>query len=171
MPNTKQDIIHSSENSSFRLREIDSMDLPLIREWKNQNSNHFFYNKFITDKEQLDWYENYKLRKDDHMYVVELRKAENWKKVGVMGYRIIDNHIDIYNVIRGIPSHEESFSMGQSLQALVSNIKKKHPKTSISCKVLKQNPAVQWYEKNGFKTLETHDSFILMESQNINQCN
>lgn len=127
------------------LRSIGPGDLEDLRRWKNDNRQAFFFKDVITPEGQKKWFEGYVERPQDFMFVVE---AEGMK-VGCMGFRIIDGAADCYNII-GAPQGRGKGYLGAAMEAMCAHIAGKHTR-KISCKVLKTNPAVKWYEKRGFK--------------------
>ena len=160
----KEDIIFDSDNNSrIKLRFINSGDIELLRKWKNDNKQYFFFDKIINPDQQLEWYRNFTKRKNDFMFIVELDS----KRIGCMGYRLINRTIDIYNVILGEKKYSQQKVMSNAFQLMISNIKKKFA-LEIFAKVIIDNPALTWYFKNGFKVSEKKDQYFLIKMENTN---
>jgi len=139
------------------LRSAGQSDLELLRQWKNAQKQFFFHQQEITQEQQLNWYESYIERPYDLMLMVEFEH----RLFGCMGIRWQENHWDIYNVILGLQEFGGRGLMGHAFAAMLdfAGSLKAGP---ISLQVLKHNPAVKWYLKQGFEITETHDSFFFM---------
>lgn len=141
---------------NFFLQSITQNDLENLRIWKNTNVSSFFYKDIISPKQQALWFHNYLLREFDYMFMV---KDTNKNSIGCLGFRLIDNYIDLYNVIRGNRSTLHT-SMENAMYIMLNYITKSfcYP---IQCDVLKNNPAVSWYRKCGFTILKDLDYYIM----------
>ena len=158
----KEDIIFDSDNNSrIKLRFINSGDIELLRKWKNDNKQYFFFDKIINPDQQLEWYRNFSKRENDFMFIVEL----DTKRIGCMGFRQINKTIDIYNVILGEKQYSQQKVMSNAFQLMISNIKEKFA-LEIFAKVLKSNPALRWYLKNGFRVSGKKDKYFLIKMEN-----
>lgn len=140
------------------LRSIGPEDLEDLRRWKNDNRRAFFFKDVITPEGQKKWYEGYLGRPDDFMFVVE---AEGMK-VGCMGFRKIEGAADCYNII-GAPEGRGKGYLGAAMEAMCGHIEESLGTVPITCKVLKTNPAVTWYEKRGFKIAADKGDHWIME--------
>jgi hypothetical protein len=149
----------------LRLRSINSNDLENLRQWKNENKQSFFMNQDITAEQQQKWYSNFSERPDDHMFIVEQLDSENWVPIGCMGYRKLDDErcVDCYNIIRAVRLQPASFTMTDAFGTMLSYTAKNYPGLPIQVKVLSGNPAVSWYERNGFSKLYEKENYFLME--------
>jgi hypothetical protein len=139
------------------LRSAGQADLEHLRKWKNEQKQFFFYQEEITPNQQVQWYEGYKKRPNDIILMTEYEQ----QIFGCMGIRWQENHWDIYNVILGRQEFGGRGLMGLAFSAML-NFAVAHKATPINLQVLKKNPAVKWYQKQGFEIIETHDSFFLM---------
>jgi diamine N-acetyltransferase len=56
-----------------RLRLLEEGDLPLTLEWRNQDDirKWFFHSNLITPDQHKAWYEQYRTRDDDFVFVIE----------------------------------------------------------------------------------------------------
>ena len=158
-------IINSPSNPDFRLRSIESGDMEDLRVWKNANKASFFLKDDITHEQQRVWFNHFCHRLADHMFVVEQRTEEVWAKIGCMGFRLLPEEgcVDAYNIIRSRKIEPASFNMSQPFKTMLAYACRLHDNLPIRCKVLTENPAVSWYERNGFSQVEQLEGFVLME--------
>lgn len=151
---------------NLRLRYIEERDLELLRVWKNKNKKRFFHQNEISPKQQKEWFLGFIERPDDYMFMVELVCKMTQETIGCMGFRVNDNVIDVYNVIRG-KKIDAGFKMSDALHLMLNFVVSEFCEKDIVCKVLTNNPAVGWYEKNGFAISdEKSDCYIMMFNKN-----
>ena len=146
-----------STSPALVLRSAMQSDLENLRKWKNQQKQFFFHQEEITERQQKQWYDSFKERPNDIMLVAEY----NQQIFGCMGIRLQENRWDVYNVILGLQEFGGRGLMGRAfarLLDLASSLKS----APITLQVLKKNPAVKWYQKQGFEITETKDSFFCM---------
>ena len=127
------------------LRSVVSSDCDRLRDWKNAQREFFFFKDEISEEMQTRWMSSYLGRPDDYMFVVE----QNGRSVGCLGLRFEDGRGDIYNVILGDPSLRGDGVMSLALRAVLTFGRK--VSVDIGLTVLKSNPAVFFYAKNGFE--------------------
>ena len=139
------------------LEPISEDDLEDLRRWKNANRSSFFHKDIITQEEQEKWYVGFLDRSDEHMYVVRFR---GWA-VGCMGFRLIDDVIDVFNVIRGVKDLAPGV-MGIALHSLIAEATTQFPNRLVAARVVTGNPAVDWYTKCGFAHSETLGDHVVM---------
>lgn len=132
-------------------------DIQYLRELKNLHREFFFYKDIITAEQQNVWFEKYLTRGDDYMFIVQT----NNQKVGCMGIRLQDSCWDVYNVILGDHEFKGSGIMGRAFQ-LMLNFALSERDLPIRLNVLKNNPAIWWYEKNGFIITSDSPDFLTM---------
>jgi RimJ/RimL family protein N-acetyltransferase len=144
---------------------MNAADAENLRIWKNTNKASFFLNGDITSEQQNAWYEAMKKRPDDLMFIVEQDDASAWTPIGCMGFRLLEDEkcVDAYNIIRAVKTGVPSFTMGDAFKTMLAFAKQKYPGQPIRCKVLTNNPAIKWYEKNGFRVRDTLTDYVLME--------
>lgn len=141
----------------LRLRSATDLDLDMLRTWKNAQSQFFFHQAEISPAQQRAWFDAFVQRPDDYMLMVEHQGTAK----GCMGIRLLDTEWDIYNVILGDPTFGKQGHMGRAFAAMLGMARQQHD-LPITLKVLKHNPAVGWYLKNGFTTAsEAADHFGL----------
>ena len=91
------------------------------------------------------------------MFMVE----EECHPIGCMAFRAEDeDKIDLYNIIRG-ENGNHKVSMRNAMHVMLTYIREKFPDRKIKCDVLKDNPAVRWYQKCGFAILEEKEYYIM----------
>ena len=142
-------------NKDVHIRKINENDLDLLMVHKNKNKQFFFLKEDITMENQIKWFEYMKLQKENFMYVC----LDDNNPFGCMGYRKIDDVIDVYNVMR---FEESNVTMSKCLLSMINIIKQKYNNLKIQVIVLNDNPAIKWYEKNGFESVENKNNFVKM---------
>jgi RimJ/RimL family protein N-acetyltransferase len=150
-----QSYILSLRSSEISLRTIVASDCEKLRGWKNENRLSFFFQELITPQMQEVWFRGYLERANDYMFAVQHAN----EVIGCMGFRLIDNTADIYNVILGDPEYGGKGYMSRAMALMCSYILSKSTK-DIGLKVLRANPALKWYLKNGFYEVLAHDSYF-----------
>ena len=165
MESVKNKVIADRRFPDMRLRMIDVSDIEELREWKNTNKNSFFLRQDITSEQQGEWYAKFREREDDFMFVVEQLAGGQWEKIGCMGFRLLPDEecVDGYNIIRSRKIDGASFSMTDAFRAMLAYADSQYPDLPIRVKVLSGNPAVEWYEGNGFAIIDRRDAYYLME--------
>jgi RimJ/RimL family protein N-acetyltransferase len=147
----------ASEPYTLCLRSATDHDLDHLREWKNAQRMFFFHQDLITPAQQQTWFDSFVQRTNDFMLLVEHDGAP----IGCMGIRLMGDEWDIYNVILGNPAYSKQGHMHRAFTAMLQMAQAKRA-LPITLKVLKHNPAVGWYLKNGFTTtFEATDHFGL----------
>jgi ribosomal protein S18 acetylase RimI-like enzyme len=146
---------------AVRLRLAAPDDRERMRVWKNANRQSFFHKDEITPAQQAAWFAEYERRDDDHNYIVEETDGGSWAAVGVLACRLRDGDVDVYNVMRGARTGGGRANMGAALQLLCATVRA-HYGERISCKVLSDNPATEWYLRNGFTVAAEHPGYRLL---------
>lgn len=155
-------LVASEDSHPIALQHIAETDLEHLREWKNQNRDSFSYKHVISRDAQVGWFRAYEQRPDDHMFVVK----EGNTPIGCMGFRLESGALDIYNVILGVREKGGRGCMGKAIALMCSFIRLQYGDLKIGLRVLKENPAVRWYARNGFiKVGEAGDCFLLQLDQ------
>ena len=149
------------DKNKISIKPINKSHLSKLRFWKNQNKNYFFHKDLITQEDQTKWYQLFKSRKNDYMFVI----INNNSLVGCMGIRLINDEWDVYNVILGNLKYSKKGIMGIAFFKMIEfalSLKK----TKISLKVLKNNPAIIWYKKQNFEIVNSNENFHTMIYKN-----
>jgi RimJ/RimL family protein N-acetyltransferase len=154
-------ILTCNENNDYKiiLRSISVGDLDDLMRWKNKHRESFFYKSIINSEQQLKWYYSFVERKNDYMFIIE--NSNN--KFGCMGFRKIEDFIDIYNVILGDDNYKGKGIMTFALNMLTQYISDHYEGSGITAKVLNTNVALTWYIKNGFSVLKKHEDYSLIK--------
>ena len=139
------------------IRSIKIKDIEILRNWKNQNKNFFFTKKAISIPQQKKWFQLYNQQTYDLMFMVVFEE-ENF---GCMGMRWIKNNWDIYNVMLGNKKYGSKGYMGQAFKVM-TNLAKELKIGPIKLNVIKRNPAIKWYEKQGFKIINSYKRYHIM---------
>ncbi len=139
------------------LRNATVGDLENLRQWKNSQRDLFFHTEIISVEQQKIWFNEFQNRVNDYMFIVEL----NGISIGCMGIRLLSNRWDIYNLILGKSEFRKKGYMGKAFNAML-NFALTVKKSEITLQVLKFNPAVDWYKKNGFNVKSEHSNFYSM---------
>jgi hypothetical protein len=151
-------IICSREYPAIRLRTAGEQDLENLRKWKNANRKSFFYQNEISPGEQVRWFDGFRGRENDFMFVVEECTATSARSFGCVGFRILDDVIDIYNIIRGEHAANAEARMSDAVRIMCSYARSLSSK-QIACKVLVDNSAVEWYLGIGFAICRKNETY------------
>ena len=143
----------------FSMRTIGADDIEPLRCWKNEHRQFFFYKEIITGEQQQAWYRRWSQEMHDHMFIIE---AEN-RSVGCIGARLFQNTVDVYNVIFGNKQFGGKGIMSEALCATVAFSQLLYPGLLVCVRVLQTNPAIGWYERNGFARITANDEYVTMK--------
>jgi ribosomal protein S18 acetylase RimI-like enzyme len=154
--------IHLAVPSSpgLELRSATAVDLERLRQWKNAQRQFFFHQEEISESQQRQWFDAFMSRPYDLMLLTVFER----RVFGCMGIRWQASHWDVYNVILGLPDYGKRGLMGQSFAALLDYAVVLKP-GPITLQVLKNNPAISWYQKQGFRITEIHETYFSMLHQ------
>jgi ribosomal protein S18 acetylase RimI-like enzyme len=145
------------EAGPVRLRAIGPGDLESLRLWKNANKQAFFFKGELMPQDQERWFEGYRGRAEDFMFVVEA----NGERAGCMGFRLQGGEADVYNVI-GAPEARGKGVLREAMRLLCSYIVGERC-PAVGCVVVKGNPAVGWYEKCGYRLISDGGDHVKMK--------
>ena len=134
---------------------IEKSDIEALRVNKNKNREFFFLKDEITEEDQEKWYQAFQEREDDHMFVCK----ESGKVFGCMGFRLFENKVDAYNIMRFC---ESSYSIKFCFSKMLEAAKIEFPEKKIQVRVLKTNPAISWYESLGFEHALDETNFVTL---------
>lgn len=151
-------ILEPLESWGLRLRTIGPADAEILRQWKNFHRHAFFHQDIISPEQQAIWLAGHAARPDDFMFMVEVEG----RAVGCLGWRLLEGRADIYNVMLGEASQGGRGLMGRALNLMCRHILSLGQR-EIAARVLKGNPAVGWYERNGFVLAADHDAYYEMK--------
>jgi len=143
----------------FTLRSVIQSDAEILRKWKNEHREFFFYKHEISKEEQEKWIESFNERETDHMFII----MDEGKPVGLVGTRLYQEFVDIYNVILGDKSYKGEYVMTNAVWATVAFSDLVFKNRPIRVRVLRNNPAIKWYEKIGFNNIDYFDDHVVMQ--------
>ena len=144
---TAESFLIGSKNDPSQpwLRTAEHADQELVRVWRNAHARSFFHQSPITSIGQQQWFEGYRDRSDDFLFMV--MAAE--QPIGCIGIRFRNNEWDLYNVIRGVRSSRSAGFMAAGLASLIAFARRIRP-VAVRADVIAGNPALTWYLRNGF---------------------
>lgn len=160
----KEFSLTSQDNDKLIIRSISQQDIELLRIWKNDHRDSFFFNEIITPEMQNNWFQGYLEKNDDFMMIIQ----QGNEKIGCIGFRLIRDTVDIYNVILGQKEFSKKGYIAIALNLVCREAMRRYPKKPIKASVLKTNPALQWYRRRGFVVAVEFDEYydvLLPESQ------
>lgn len=140
----------------FYLESIGEKDLENLRVWKNNNRKRFFFQEIINPDQQKKWFQQYKKKEKDFIFMIRCNEG---KDIGCLGYRVEDDEIDIYNVMRG-ETGNRNIAIHDAMHFMITYIMQNY-NMPIKCDVLKDNPAVNWYGKCGFAIREEREYYVM----------
>jgi len=150
--------VSSPSEPRVRLRAAGQDDLESLRIWKNANKAGFFFKGEITREMQAKWYEEYRARPNDFMFIVE----DGGAPAGCMGFRILEGAAaDTYNMIAA-PHAKGKGVMKTAMIMMCSHIAEKFTK-DIGCLVIKGNDALKYYEHCGYRIVGTADGHEVLK--------
>lgn len=138
------------------LRCVKSDDVELLRQWKNANRSSFFFSDIITKEMQQEWFVEYKERAHDFMLVVVVGE----EVIGCMGFRLLEDKVDLYNIILGKKEYAGKGYMARALSFIIKECAVRYPLLPITVSVLKSNPALDWYYRRGFEVSREYDDYV-----------
>jgi RimJ/RimL family protein N-acetyltransferase len=150
-------VLRPQPAQEFHLRAIGPGDLELLRVWKNLHRRSFFHQDIISPQAQEAWFAGYLTRPQDWMFLV---KAEG-RPGGVLGWREWQGRADIYNVMRGETAWGGRGLMSRALGLMLSHLLAEG-RDDIVARVVKGNPALAWYQHNGFVLEQDRDDHLLV---------
>lgn len=154
---TSINLTFTINEQNYRISVLEEVDLEFVRILKNTNRQAFFTKSWINRKKQIEWYQTYKDRKADTMFIIHQGRA----RIGCMGIRQLENEWDLYNVLIANGEHRGRGVMSVALSKIIAYtlMIKELP---IRARVLSNNTALQWYRKNNFVVeLEMQDHMVM----------
>jgi RimJ/RimL family protein N-acetyltransferase len=137
---------------------LTSLELDLIRIWKNNNSQYFFKKNIISSNDQIKWFKKYSDTENDFMFII---KFEN-KKIGTIGIREYEGNWDIYNVILGEKEFGGKGFISEALNLIIEFAINKY-NYDITARVLKSNKNIKWYIENNFQIIDEKNEYYLIK--------
>jgi ribosomal protein S18 acetylase RimI-like enzyme len=150
--------LHFDPPRDLWLRSIATADCETLRQWKNANRHAFFFQGTISPEDQMRWFAGYLERPHDYLFMVCVGPLA----MGCMGFRVVGGEADIYNVMRGQDAPASRGFMSQAAQLMCSFIVGRFTRR-VSAKVLRSNPAIEWYRGNGFEIVAEADDHVVVQ--------
>jgi RimJ/RimL family protein N-acetyltransferase len=151
-------------DGDYTLRSVIESDAEILRQWKNEHREYFFYKQEISKEEQEKWLVSLSNRENDHMFII----LDKDKPVGSIGTRLYQEFVDIYNVILGDKSFKGKHIMTHAVWASVAFSNMVLVNRPVRVRVLRSNPAIKWYEKIGFNIIDYYDDHVFMQFREQN---
>lgn len=139
------------------LRGAAAGDQERLRVWRNAAAGAFFQPARIDAEAQRRWFEGYLGREEDFLFMV----MEAAEPRGCLGVRLADGEWDVYNVIRGERTAGSRGAMGRGLDLLV-DFARRRAALPVRAVVLAGNPAIGWYERQGFAVVRRQPGSVVM---------
>lgn len=149
-------------NDQLSIRTINTSDLTYLRLLKNSHREFFFHKCLISSSQQLAWFKAYQGRPRDYIFILIYKS----RRVGCMGVRLVDNCWDVYNVMLGDKRYQGSGIMSRGLAWMITFANTVSPR-EVWLSVLRSNPAVSWYQRNGFKVEGVFPTYLMMRFEDI----
>lgn len=140
------------------LRAASTSDLLNLRTWKNNQREFFFHTEVITEAQQQLWFDANQIRPHDYMFIVDVGPCA----IGSMGIRLLESKWDVYNVILGDENYAKKGYMSKAFQTMLA-FASAQSRLPITLKVLKKNPALNWYKKQGFEIMSEQSDHFQMK--------
>lgn len=147
----------------LQIRSANIEDLANLRKWKNAHREYFFFKGEISEDKQAEWFIAYKNRPEDYMFIVLVNQIP----IGCMGIRLVGEVWDVYNVILGLEEYGGKGYMSCAFHEML-NFANGCLQIPITLQVLKNNPAIMWYRKNGFNITSEESEYFCMLFQSVN---
>lgn len=136
------------------IRSVNVGDLETLRVQKNLHRHFFFSRAIITPEAQAEWFASYQQRDDDHMFVIVVAGS----LVGSIGLRVQNSTVDLYNLMLWSSQHRGGGYMKIAFDTVRAMAASFYPGFPLAVEVLETNPAIKWYERQGFVSTEIHES-------------
>ncbi|TKH10399.1 GNAT family N-acetyltransferase [Bacillus wiedmannii] len=148
------------ENDKLSIRKIKESDIELIRKWRNQSEikKYFINTENISELEQQKWFENYLLKQDDIMFIVEEK----------VNFKTAIGTVALYNINPNNNSVELGRLMIGSIPAQGKGLGKQA--TILACiyafEVLKSSYIYLCVFRNNIKAIKLYKSIGFVETNN-----
>lgn len=149
------------------LRLLELRDLAMTREWRNQDRVRM---KFVTTNKlepesHKRWFEQYLLKDDDYLFLIEETETLN-KPVGQIGMYNIDREARKAEYGRLMIGEEDALGLGIAAEAsrlMIEHFCRNFGIDNVYLEVKADNEsAYKLYESLGFERTGQHDNLIAM---------
>ncbi len=144
-----------------RLRPLDEGDLASLAEWRNRHRLRFADSSVVTTEGQAAWYESYRRRDDDLMYVIETLDG---RPLGCVSLYHVDREAATAEFGRLMIGRAEDEAHGYAADA--SRALLEHAETTLSLErvylqvIADNRRAVELYESVGFVRDPSRDATV-----------
>ena len=151
----------------IRLRLLDEADLPLTLKWRNQDHirRWFFYSKIILPEQHTAWFQSYRERDDDFVFIIEEIETGS-RPIGQVAIYNIDWQARQGEFGRLMIGETDAVGKGLAKTATIAAIEIAHNQLGISHIYLEvyahNHPALAIYKKIGFSKIDEEDGIIRM---------
>ena len=150
-------------NRNISVRKVVLEDQETLRTWRNDHSQRFFYREKIQPLHSSgSGFPTTSLGMRIHLFMVLV----NALPTGCIGIRLLDDHWDLYNVMRGVHRLHSHGCMGTALHHVIEFALQRKV-IPVQLKVLANNPACDWYKDNRFSVIKTEEDHIIMQYQTL----
>ncbi len=155
MTATKIQLGNPDEPAQVWARTAELTDQARLRSWRNANRQRFHDPGIVTAENQQTWFSGYLERPEDFMFIVHCAE----QPIGCIGIRLQAARWDLYNAIRGeVPPASKGF-MSQALNHIIGFALRRY-EAPLGLEVLADNPALSWYQRNGFTIMSQTTLFF-----------
>ena len=159
------------EGKSVNLRMLRQSDLALTLAWRNKPEirRWFFYSEIISSEQHIAWFEQYRHKPDDYVFIIEDR-VENAGSVGQVSLYNLDFERGTAEFGRLMIGEDAARGKGFAAEATRLILKlafETFKLRQVYLSVYKDNkPAVAIYRKCGFEVDNLVDDMYRMSIQN-----
>lgn len=154
-------------NGRVRLRLLDESDLPMTRDWRNQDHvrKWFLNSDPITPEQHRAWWERYRHRDDDFVFVIEETETLE-RPVGQVSIYNIDwvaGRAEFGRLLIGDVAARGRGLARLATERVVAAALNDWGLREVYLEVRSANaPAITIYQSCGFREIEHHDGVIKM---------
>lgn len=139
------------------LKPLSTSGAEQMRILRNQNSNCFFNQTYISEKKQIEWYQTYLITQDDYMFSAFLTTTNQW--VGAVGIYHVDKSDSCCEFGRLMIDHSATAERGLGVDTTLAACHFAFHQLDLSTvflEVFQDNfAAVRTYERAGFQVCRT----------------
>lgn len=149
------------------LRPLTSSDLPMTLSWRNQDEirRWFFHSEIITPEQHQAWFESYRQKDDDFVFIIEEKVSLN-RAVGQAALYQIDwerMRAEFGRFLIGDPEARGMRLAKEATEALLTFAETDLGMQEVYLRVYATNlAALHLYRACGFSVAENRDSVICM---------
>ena len=160
--------IQPIEDNDVLLRLLQETDLPLTLNWRNQDHirSWFFYSDLITPEQHRAWFDQYRERDDDFVFIIEETETLRRPIGQVSLYSIdwTDRRAEFGRLMIGDREAQGKGLARRAARLLVEAAFDRFGLKEIHLEVIKDNaPAVAIYRQIGFRLSDEHDDVLTMK--------